>query len=312
MSIKRGIIVLTTGLAVGTGIFWAVDYYAHLGLVKRITWTDVVAWQNFAAGFITASWLVLWSKFLGLIFKPKKKETAATAKSFVPPATKAPATELTQPTPARMTVQNGAVLSVAPANAPATPTTPVTSAPIRPTEPSQKVQDIEMLCKLEPDLDMMSFKHVNLEGRNIDLVYSSDTNALLCTIFSEPHSWTVNTSVSIEESTWTDENGNSIQPCLLLLRQAAALEKMEPNSILTPTIILMRGSILNYAEAIPYLKDNHITVVTYQPSDMSNVDVITNLLKQQFTPFPPSYDVVQENMNNTDESTQASGDTDNG
>ena len=94
MSIKRGIIVLTTGLAVGTGIFWAVDYYAHLGLVKRITWTDVVAWQNFAAGFITASWLVLWSKFLGLIFKPKKKETAATAKSFVPPATKAPATEL--------------------------------------------------------------------------------------------------------------------------------------------------------------------------------------------------------------------------
>jgi len=312
MGIKRGLTVLITGTAIEAGAFWAIDYYAKLNLIQRIDWHNILLWEYFAAGFLTSCWLVLWSKFLNKIFAPKKKAASAAPYSQVNPNTPHPsnASKVMEP-PARMNIQNSAVLSVSPTEAapvgtinPVTPAAPSVApvAPIAPTT-SQKTQDIDMLSRLEPDLDMMSFKHVNLEGKNIDLVYSSDTNALLCAVFSEPHVWTINTSVDITESVWTDETGASSQPCLLLLHQAAALEKMEPDSVLTPTILLMRGSIQNAAEAIPYLKENHIIVATYQPSDMPGVPTIVDLLKEQFSVFPPSYDVITENMARADAAT---------
>lgn len=306
MSIKRGLLVLITGIAVGGAILWATDYYLHLNLIQRIDWQNILLWEYFVAGFGTACWLVLWSKFLRILFGFKKQKAPAAPK---PTSANTPIDKPQDLPPARMNVQSHAVLSVAPTTdntASADPLIPTT--PSFASQPSQKSQDIEMLCKLEPDLDMMSFKHVNLEGKSIDLVYSSDTNALLCTIFSEPHTWTVDTSTDIEHSVWTDETGTSSQPCLLLLRQAAALEKMEPSSILTPTMILMRGTLQNAEEAIPYLKENHITIATYQPSDMPGAITITDLLQEQFAQFPPKYDVITENMPQDESSTEGDND----
>ena len=307
MSIKKGIVVLITALGAEAAILWWFDRYTHLNLIQRINWKNVALWSCFGAGFLTAVWIWLWGQLLNKIFSFKKKsgfnqsvqQTVSVQKS-----------QQNQVPPARMTVQNSAVLSVVPTTAQegnnvAGVTADVMISPTQSSVP-QKTKDIDALAELEPDLDMMAFKHVNLEGRNIDLVYSSDTQAMLCTILSEPHTWTVDTNAPIEESRWTDEAGNTIQPCLILLKQAAALEKMEPDSILYPTIVLMRGTIENAAEAIPYLKDHHITIATDQPSNMQDVQTVRDLLTLYFSPFPPSYDTIKQaaDMGQTEELTE--------
>ena len=313
MNIKRGIVTQGTGLAIELIVLWCIDHYTHLNLFQRIVWTSFFVWGCLIAGFLTAHWLIFWSKFSDKIYKlfRKKEQTPEPTEEPPAPPTAPVVTQNRAMMPTRMNVQNKAVLSVDPNSAAAAANTaPATNnlsaapaAPAKP-EPSQKEKDIEMLCGLEPDLDMMAFKHVNLEGKNIDLVYSSDTNALLCNVFSEEHTWTVNTSTSIEESAWTDENGQEVRPCLLLLRQAAALEKMEPDSTLCPTILLMRGTIQNAEEAIPYLKEHQITVATYQPSNMPDVKTLQELLVSNFTPFPPSYDVVTDAFNQNESETK--------
>jgi len=287
MTIKRGIITFATGLAIEGAVLWTFDHFTHLNLVARIGWTSKLVWGYFITGFLTAHWLLAWKHLIDKIIKIKKQNVAP--EQTVSPAVNTPSQHLA---PARMAVQNNAVLSVSPqqeaqqaTTVSALSATPATSIP-------QKTQDIENLCNLKGDLDLMTFKHVNLEGHNIDLVFSSDSCALLCVILSDEHTWTIDTSVSIEESLWTDETGQTKNPCLLLLQQAAALEKMEPNSTLIPTIILMRGTIQNAAEAIPYLQEHHITVATYQPNVLQNVEAINDLLVTYFSPFPPRYEDI--------------------
>ena len=306
MTIKRGIIIFASGLAIEVAILWAIDHFAHLGLVARIGWTSALVWGYFLTGFLTAHWLILWKRLIDKIMKFKKTDTIVEQ----PISTPVPASAQ-RLAPARMAVQNNAVLSVNPAQGTQVTPSANSSLSTTPTTPavSQRTQDIEDLCNLKGDLDLMTFKHVNLEGHNIDLVFSSDSCALLCAIFSDEHTWTIDTSVSIENSLWTDETGQTKNPCLLLLQQAAALEKMEPDSTLIPTIIFMRGTIQNAEEAIPYLQEHHITVATYQADVMPNVETIGDLLTTYFTPFPPQYeDLVPPEEEEETPSNQPEGD----
>lgn len=305
MSIKKGIVVLITALGAEAVILWWFDRYTHLNLIQRINWKNVALWSCFGAGFLTAVWIWLWGRLINKVFKFKKKPDSSQ------PVQQTVSIKKNQVPPLRMTVQNSAVLSVPPLNAPKgehTESVP-SDVMISPAQSvvSQSTKDIELLSDLAAEFDgVEAFSQVHLEGKKIDLVYSSDTQAMLCTILSEPHTWTVDTSVSIEESRWTDEAGNTIQPCLILLKQAAALEKMEPDSILYPTIVLMRGTIENAAEAIPYLKEHHIIIATDQPSNMQDVQTVRDLLTLYFSPFPPSYDTIKQaaDMGQTEELTE--------
>ena len=285
MSLKRGIIIAITGLAVETAALWSIDHFTHTNLVKRIGWTSIFVWGYFFTGFLTAHWLILWKHLIDKIIKPKQvKNQTSTANTSIPVSSQQ------RPMPARMAIQDNAMPAVAPQQTQGTTstTTALSATPV--SEPiSQRAQDIRDLCNLKGDLSFETFEHVHLEGHRVDLVFSSDSCALMCVVFSDEHTWTIDTSSSIEDAVWTDENGQTKRPCLLLLQQAAALEKMEPDSTLIPTIILMRGSIKNYEEAIPYLQNNHITVATYQPDVMPHVESIHDLLITYFSPFPPSY-----------------------
>ena len=277
---KRSIFFLI-GVAIEAGALWALCYYTG----KRVRWNNTSVYIVFAIGFLTAHWLRLWGKATTRLFSRKKNSSApiaqkseapvaqATQPSDVPttasvntvasnsePPQETAATTPTPPAvppmrathmapPIKMAVQNNAILNINPTDTTNTQAQTPSATPAAPQTPSaQKDKDIAMLAELDPDLDMMPFKHVALEGKIIDLVYSSDDVAVLCKIFSDAHTWTVDTTQTMEECTWTDETGHTIQPCKNLLIQEAALTKMEPDALICPTLVMVRGTIQNYQQ----------------------------------------------------------------
>ena len=200
--------------------------------------------------------------------------------------------------PKRMNVQNNAVLGINPSNAPQTPAPTETAAPI--SKPSQKESDIALLSDIDQDLDMMAFKHVALEGKIIDLVYSSDDVAVLCKLFSDPHTWTVDISQPVQDCVWTDETGATQRPCAILLAQKEALTKMEEEAQIIPTIVLMRGTIQNYQAVENYLLQNQISLVQYELQPGSEGKTLHDLLKEKFSIF--SEDEEGEEEQEVDES----------
>lgn len=151
---------------------------------------------------------------------------------------------------------------------------------------SQKAQDIESLMHIDDTLDMAVFKKVALEGQIIDLVYSSDNDAVICNLLSETHDWVVDISSPIENSVWRNEIGETLTIGATVLKQAALLEKLESDASIVPTIVLMRGSIQNYDSVVNYLLQNHIHLVKYQADEAENVVTLHQLLKKHFSIFP--------------------------
>ncbi len=232
-----------------------------------------------------------------------QETTQATA-----PVTPKPAAPKPMAPPVRMNVQNNAILNVQPSGATTTTQTPGQTASTPTTQQttvSQKEKDIATLADIDSDLDMMAFKHVALEGKIIDLVYSSDDVAVLCKLFSDDHTWTVDTTQPIEECTWTDETGDVKKPCGILISQIAALKKMEADAEIIPTIVMVRGSIQNFQEATDYLLQNKISLVQYENEKMSEATTLHTLLKEKFSLFPDDEEESDKDVAE-DETTDAS------
>ncbi len=168
----------------------------------------------------------------------------------------------------------------------ASPVAGVSTASVGTSSVSQKAQDIESLMHIDDTLDMAVFKKVALEGQIIDLVYSSDNDAVICKLLSEAHNWVVDISSPIENSVWRNEIGETLTIGATVLKQAALLEKLEPDASIIPTILLMRGSIQNYDSVVNYLLQNHIYLVKYQADEGEHVTTFHQLLKKHFSIFP--------------------------
>ena len=319
MAIKKGILICFSGITIEVVMLWLSDYLLHWGL-RRIAWRSVFVWAFFFAGFFSFGWLMLWTKICKRFSRHKESSSDSTPQqvasmstmatptatpaapttpiapsqqpsspetpsSTTPPPVARPAFPRMAP-PMRMAVQNNAILTMNP-NAPETPQAPAAKespiASMAPATPSQKEQDIVTLSDIDPDLDMMAFKHVALEGNVIDLVYSSDDVAILCKLFSEEHTWTVDITQTIENCVWTNEAGATQKPCAVLLAQAAALEKMESEAEIMPALVMIRGTIQNYQQVAEYLLQNQITLVQYENGKMPDAKSLHNLLKEKFS-----------------------------
>ena len=250
---------------------------------------------------------------------PDKPTTVATPNTQALPSSPTPAVPVRpmaprMPPPVRMAVQNSAILTIDPSN-PATQTPAPTAAPVTPAvsqrTPSQKENDIVELSNIDQELDMMPFKHVALEGKVIDLVYSSDDVAILCKLFSDDHTWSVDTTQPINECVWQNENGETYKPCSTLLSQVVALKKMESEAEIIPTIVMVRGSVQNLQQVQDYLLQNKITLVQYENEKMSEVTSLHTLLKEKFSLFPEEED-DEDDQDVSDEENADLSDTDDG
>ena len=320
---KRFLISVLTGIITGCLLVWGADKIAGTNLLSRIKWSNKYLYIFSAVGFAWAVWLSLWNKCLNrFIWKqktaaiqpaPTKTNAVETKTQQQPIQTQEKTAQ--QPTqtptngvvyrpanvvrPMAMAAQSNAVMSVNPANpssaAPNSPLpmagAPTTNATISPA--TRKEHDIAVLSDIDPDLDMMAFKHVSLEGKVLDLVYSSDDVAVLCKLFSDEHTWTVDTTQTLEDCTWTNEEGTAVQPCKELLAQAAILEKMETEAEIIPTIVFMRGQINDYDNVVQYLLQNNIYLVQYE-SDTPGVKTLHELLKEKFVLFTEGEEVTEE------------------
>lgn len=111
--------------------------------------------------------------------------------------------------------------------------------PTRDTPAGKKQRTIDELTRrVPPDIDAMAFKHVNLEGENIDFVVSSDSVAVLFAVYPEE----INFSAcprgnGNEKSDSMAPNGISPAKLDMLEKQRESLQKMEPDSELHLAVI---------------------------------------------------------------------------
>ena len=305
---KRFIGGVISGSIVWGALLFAADLLAGWDLATRINWKSSWLWGSFALGFATALWFVMWFslwRHLGSSSKESSDQAVSTSPTANAPVA-TPQYNNGYRVPSPMPVQTKAVMSVNPANpqsatsaapapvtvAPAT-TSPVptsTAAPLSTTTPvepppSQKDRDILTLSALGQNLDMMAFKYVILQGKKIDLVFSSDDVAVLCKVLSDDTTWHVDITQPIENSIWTSDAG-VITPGPELLAQAAILENMESNATIYPSIVLTRGKVQDYEQVQDFLLKNHINLVQYTPDQMPGVQTLEALLNDKFLTFP--------------------------
>ena len=107
------------------------------------------------------------------------------------------------------------------------------------TQAGKKERTIDELTRRVPSaIDAMAFKHVNLEGENIDLVISSDSVAVLFAVYPEEDDFVASPRGNgIEESDSMEPNRISLTKLDMLEKQRESLQKMEPDSELHLAVI---------------------------------------------------------------------------
>ena len=314
---KRFLVTVLSGIATGCLLLWSADKLIGQNFLGRIKWSNHFIYIFFFFGFAWALWLLFWNHLLHrFVWKQKSPVKSAESTNTSAPKTTLQGqqsaaisgtyypTNISRPT--AMTVQSNALMSVKPTGN-TTPTPPPSAlSPLASATASSaptKESDITMLADIDPNLDMMAFKHVALDGKMIDLVYSSDDIAVLCKMLSEEHTWTVNTTVPIQECTWTNEIGEVKTPCKDVLEQSTILERMETEAEIVPTIVFMRGTIQNYQEVQQYLLQNNIYLVQYESDGTPGVQLLHDLLKEKFEVIP-EYDEAPAQQEVSDGNTE--------
>lgn len=122
-----------------------------------------------------------------------------------------------------------------------TPAQPPTqdTPPHQDTPAGQKQRTINMLeSRVPSDIDAMAFKHVHLEGENIDLVVSSDSVAVLFAVYPEEDNFVAcPRGNGNETSDSMGPNRISLAKLDILEKQRESLLKMEPDSELHLAVI---------------------------------------------------------------------------
>ncbi len=301
---KKYIGGLLSGLILWGALLFSVDLISEQDIFHRTNWRSLWLWGSFFIGFATAYWLRLWFFLWRHVGHSSKKPTPNTV-STTPSPTPSNVTTAPKSMPMAMPVQTKAVMSVVPT--PGTGAAPTTipaatnlsSTPVAPaTKPvSMKGQDINNLSKLGSNLDMMAFKHVALQGKVLDLVYSSDDVAVLCKVLSDDTTWTVDISQPIDTCVWTASSGVSMTPGADLFEQKQILQKMESDARVLPTIVLVRGSIPNYREVQEYLSQSGVYLVKPESDGEPGVKTLEELLNANFLTFPANNSNQQEESN---------------
>lgn len=145
----------------------------------------------------------------------------------------------------------------------------------------RKTEAISSLADAIPDdMDAMGFRHVSLEGDNVDLVVSSDDLAVLFAVYPED----ADCSAAPPGAEGKTAGGEPVEiPSTVLddlVRYRAILAKMEPHAELRMAVIAGAGTLESMRNHwARELEEKEIELVEYPD--------FVEYLREHFPPFPP-------------------------
>lgn len=156
---------------------------------------------------------------------------------------------------------------------------------------------LEKIETLAQEFGLTAFPHVLLENQLIPITISNDSDALLIKVLADPGIWQVQTTEPLESAIWTNGTINKTALKEIVLGKNI-LMKMEPDSVVTPVLVLAQGTLANANTIVPWFNQHGIEVVTL--SDNKQLDILT--LDDIIIKYFPQ----EENQEEENENAQAS------
>lgn len=156
---------------------------------------------------------------------------------------------------------------------------------------------LEKIETLAQEFGLTAFPHVLLENQLIPITISNDSDAFLIKVLADPGIWQANITEPLESAIWTNGTINKTALKEIVLGKNI-LMKMEPDSVVTPVLVLAQGTLANANTIVPWFNQHGIEIVTL--SDNKQLDILT--LDDIIIKYFPQ----EENQEEENENAQAS------
>ena len=197
--------------------------------------------------------------------------------------------------PTKLRVQTSALLSVplSAAQAPgeqsqvpsqsfgAPPIPDITGQPSQPKFEDEK--EVQQMLAMTANIKADFFPHVMINGAYASFAMSTEKLAIVVKIINRPEStFAVDTEVDVEQSDWFYESGLISAPAKDIITIAKNLQDNEPNSIATPVIVLMGGSLLNIEETLNFFEKTNVVLLRTENVEGDEIPLMMDFLTEYF------------------------------
>ena len=154
-----------------------------------------------------------------------------------------------------------------------------------------EAQALEKITELAQEFGLTAFPHVLLENQLVPITISSDSDAFLIKVLAEPGLWQVPMTEPVENGIWIN-NGQNKVVLKEIVAGKKALINMEPDSVVTPVVVLAQGGLANADTVLPWLNQHGIEVVTLSENQQQGIAKLNDIIVKY---FPEEKNMEEEN-----------------
>ncbi len=127
------------------------------------------------------------------------------------------------------------------------------------------------------------FRNVQLDNFLIPLVLATDTKALLLKTLTSNNEWIADETIAegSDKPTWFSSNGIEVSPFFEAGQAALSLAQKEPESVIIPVVVVVKGNIINAETMQPEWQSKGGYVVRYGEGLPENLMTLEKLLEQE-------------------------------
>ena len=140
---------------------------------------------------------------------------------------------------------------------------------------------LEVITQIAEDNGLTPFPHVLLENELIPITISSDIDAFLIKVLAVQGQWQVGMTEPLEQSVWSC-NGQTKPVLKEIVLGKSVLAKMEPESTVTPVVVLAKGSLENQNDVLPWLNQHGVEVVALPENQQQGIPQLSEVLLKYF------------------------------
>lgn len=148
-----------------------------------------------------------------------------------------------------------------------------------------EAQALDVITQIAEDAGLTPFPHVLLENELVPITISSDVDAFLIKVLVGEGMWQVGMTEPLEQSLWS-LNGRSKNVLKEIILGKGILSRMEPESKVTPVVVLAQGTLENLDTVLPWLNQRGVEVVTLPENPQQGLPQLSEILEKYFPPVP--------------------------
>ncbi|MDY6407891.1 MAG: hypothetical protein SPL08_04240 [Pseudomonadota bacterium] len=155
--------------------------------------------------------------------------------------------------------------------------------PVPTTSQYEDAAEVQDMLAQTAHISADFFPHVLLDGHYASFAMSTEKLAAVVRIINRPEStFAVDTDVDVSSSDWFYESGLIPAPAKDIIAIAQNLQANEPESVATPVILLMGGTLLNVDETMAYFEKHNIILTRTENVEIDEIPLIMDFMNDYF------------------------------